>query len=136
MFIKVKSKCIAIEEKENRSLWFTLRSSPLGRVSALARQFKSLFSFWTFLWQDSEPLWASFAKAVAYQWLGCFSHLRSQRDTEKTFVFKSLANLKEPGYRVNCRPGQTQFPPAKDKKAYLPMPEKKSCNLQWFLKKS
>lgn len=30
-------------------------------------QFKSMFSFWTFLWLDSEPLGGSFTKAVVHQ---------------------------------------------------------------------
>ncbi|MEQ2170719.1 hypothetical protein GOODEAATRI_003242 [Goodea atripinnis] len=45
---KVKSKFITIEGKENRSLWFGLRTSPLGHVSALASSSKACFLFGLF----------------------------------------------------------------------------------------
>lgn len=56
------------------------------------QQFKSLFSFWTFLWLDSEPLGGSLQRLWCTN-AGLVFTFKSQRDMEYMLMFKRLTNL-------------------------------------------
>ncbi len=57
--IKKKSKFITIGGKEKLVFMVQVKKQLTRPCFRFGRQFKSMFSFWTFLWLDSEPLGGS-----------------------------------------------------------------------------